>query len=211
MIEPKTPAALTAHAAGYFVAPSHARALNENLHKEIGLWELLNRGTEKIDSLYLKVSRVDLDSDASHLPGDATSQGDTTLHVNANTVPFFVLPIHWGHGINIGDYGVMWCDECTVDGEHYAAAWTGLIMGDRGPAADSLNPALRKIGEMSLEATRRMGKERVKPSGRVQDVSFDAPCRVLFWGGSGDGKAKTAAQIDAWVAVKLASLGVSIQ
>jgi len=190
---------LTNWVASYFTSPSHARALDEHLRKEMGLWELLSRTSPNtLDALYLKVSDVDLDSDGSHLLGDATSKGKTSLGVNSNTVPFVVLPIHWGHGVKLGDFGVIWTEAHTVNGKHFNEAFTAVIAGDFGPAVDDLNPDRHKIGEASLEAFRRLGHERVK-DGAVVDNSLETMARIVFFVGSGDGTKKTAAEIDAKV------------
>lgn len=162
---------------GFF--PDRAKSIGEHLAKEIGLYIL---GDNK--ALYLIASDLDLDSDGSGLGGDATSQSETSLRdahgksLDANAVPFFVLPGHWGHGAAIGDYGVIFTST------HFAY----FICGDIGPQT--------KIGEGSLELHRRLGAERVQ-HGHVVDASLGQMVRVLIFPGSGTHVFFTVADIQA--------------
>jgi len=149
--------------------PDDAKSIGDHLEKELGLWSL---GDGKI--IYLLREDLDLDSDGSGLAGDPTSQPETSLRdahgksLNANTVPFFVLPGKWNHGIKLGDYGIIYTKTKL----------SGFICGDIGPR--------RKISEGSVEMHRRLGHETVF-KGRLRDESLGQIVRVLLFPGSGSG------------------------
>ncbi len=110
-------------------------------------------------------SELQLDTDgAPELSGDATQQSDTSLHyhdgkaINANHVPYFVLPqpVSWPaqFGIRLGDFAAV------IFREHIGFA----VFADFGPAD--------LLGEGSVALLRALGEERVRPDGSVRDVGM---------------------------------------
>jgi len=89
--------------------------------------------------------------------GDNTWQPDTSLRyadgssVNANEVPYFVLPRNWYQkfGIKLGDLAAV----------IYKGKLAFGVVADVGPKT--------KLGEGSLELLRQLGEERLRPNGQV--------------------------------------------
>jgi hypothetical protein len=180
---------LLAKVRAYF--PDRAHAVGEHLAKELGLY-ILDGGK----AVYLIASDLDLDSDGSvGLNGDAFHQAQTSLRYNdaaktsidANKVPFFVLPGHWNHGVELGDFGVIFTES------HFSY----FICGDRGPKS--------KISEGSLEMHRRLGKERVFHN-HVVDVGLGEHVRVVLFPGSGNGHCVSVHEIETKAAALVAAL-----
>jgi hypothetical protein len=132
--------------------------------------------------LYLD-SELQLDTDGwPGPPGgtDADHQDDTSLRyrdgisVNANAVPYFVLPlpIAWParFGISLGDYGVVL----------HKSRLAYAVFADEGPA--------NKIGEGSIQLFRALGQERIKPSGKVWDTGMGPKVVTIVFPGSGKGQ-----------------------
>jgi hypothetical protein len=110
-------------------------------------------------------SELQLDTDgAPELSGDATQQSDTSLRyrdgksINANRVPYFVLPLptSWPKqfGIGLGDLAAL------IFGRRLAFA----VFADFGPKD--------LLGEGSVELFRELGEERVRSDGRVRDIGM---------------------------------------
>ncbi|MGH7064283.1 MAG: glycoside hydrolase family 75 protein [Stellaceae bacterium] len=123
-------------------------------------------------------SELQLDTDgAPELAGDPTQQSDTSLHthdrqpINANRVPYFVLPLprDWPtqFGIALGDLAAV------IFGGRLACA----VFADFGPRT--------KIGEGSIELFRRLGQERVRPNGTVRDIGMGPGVITIVFPGSG--------------------------
>jgi len=123
-------------------------------------------------------SGLELDTDG--FPGDSHNsnwQKDTSLRyadqtsLDANRVPYFVLPLppSWPgrFGIALGDYAVV-----ILQGRLAFA-----VFGDQGPA--------RKLGEGSLELLRRLGQERLRPNGTVINAGTHPGVVTLVFPGSG--------------------------
>ena len=112
-------------------------------------------------TIFIDVKDFDLDTDGpSTLHEEATHQNQTTIDpqgkwCDSNKVPYFVLPpqVAAKYGIQIGDVAIL-----LGNGNMCAA-----IFADIGPHA--------KIGEISIEAMRRLGEERVKGN-RILDASL---------------------------------------
>lgn len=122
-------------------------------------------------------SELQLDTDgAPELSGDPTQQSDTSLHtrdrqaINANRVPYFVLPlpVAWPRqfGIGLGDLAAV------IFGPRLAFA----VFADFGPRT--------KIGEGSVELFRRLGQERVRPNGTVRDIGMGPGVITIVFPGS---------------------------
>jgi hypothetical protein len=112
-------------------------------------------------------------TDPPELSGDATQQSDTSLHyrdgkpINANRVPYFVLPLptSWPKpfGIALGDIAAV------VFGGRLAFA----VFADFGPR--------NLLGEGSVELFRELGEERVRSDGRVRDIGMGpGVIRIVF-------------------------------
>ncbi len=123
-------------------------------------------------------SELQLDTDgAPELSGDPTQQSDTSLNtrdrqaINANRVPYFVLPlpVSWPQqfGIGLGDLAAV------IFGGRLAFA----VFADFGPRT--------KIGEGSVELFRRLGQERVRPDGTVRDIGMGPGVITIVFPGSG--------------------------
>jgi Fungal chitosanase of glycosyl hydrolase group 75 len=138
--------------------------------------------------LYLD-SELQLDTDGwPGPPGgtEPTHQDETSLRynddksINANTVPFFVLPlpISWPaqFGIALGDYAAVL----------YKNRLAYAVFADQGPKA--------KIGEGSIELFRRLGQERIKPNGHVWDTGMGPHVITIVFPGSGKGQRHFANQ-----------------
>jgi hypothetical protein len=113
--------------------------------------------------------------------GDLDWQPDTTLqyagggYVNADAVPYFVLPGTWyaQFGVKVGDLGAL------VFKDKLAFA----VFADVGPKG--------KLGEASLELFRQLGEERLRPNGRVINSGMGGGITTIVFPGS---KADTAYQ-----------------
>jgi Fungal chitosanase of glycosyl hydrolase group 75 len=110
-------------------------------------------------------SELQLDTDgAPELTGDPTQQSDTSLHyrdgkpINANRVPYFVLPLptSWPK-----QFGIGLRDLAAVI---FGGRVTFAVFADFGPKT--------LLGEGSVELFRQLGEERVRPDGRVRDVGM---------------------------------------
>lgn len=124
-------------------------------------------------------SALELDTDGwpdGKVKGDKYWQPDTSLRyanktsVNANAVPYFVLPgTSWfkSYNIALGDYAaVIFKDLITF-----------AVFADVGPT--------NKIGEGSIELLRRLGEERIKPNGKVKNAGMGPRVITIVFPGSG--------------------------
>jgi hypothetical protein len=124
-------------------------------------------------------SGIELDTDGwpdGKGAGDSSWQPTTNLTyhgggaINANTVPYFVLPLpsSWPSkfGISLGDYGAVVCKNRLVFG----------VFADRGPS--------NKLGEVSMELLRKLGQERLK-NGHVINAGLDGHAITIVFPGSG--------------------------
>jgi hypothetical protein len=122
-------------------------------------------------------SELQLDTDGwpdGKNQGDSTWQPDTTFrygdgsYVNANAVPYFVLPGTWyaQFGIKVGDLGAL------VFKDKLAFA----VFADVGPKG--------KLGEASLELFRQLGEERLRPNGRVINSGMGGGVTTIVFPGS---------------------------
>ena len=122
-------------------------------------------------------SELQLDTDG--WPGGKDSddldwQPDTSLqyagggYLNANTVPYFVLPGAWyaQFGIKVGDLGALVFKDRLVF----------AVFGDTGPKT--------KLGEASLETFRQLGEERIRPNGRVINSGMAGGVTTIVFPGS---------------------------
>jgi hypothetical protein len=148
-----------------------ARAVNQVFTLPPKLLAVLPTGQLFLDS------ELQLDTDgAPELSGDPTQQSDTSLHthdrrpINANRVPYFVLPgpKEWPRqfGIGLGDLAAV------IFGDRLAFA----VFADSGPPS--------KIGEGSIELFRRLGQERVRPNGTVRDIGMGPGVITIVFPGS---------------------------
>jgi hypothetical protein len=125
-------------------------------------------------------SNLELDTDGWPLGGtygDPYWQPDTSLRyadhgsINANGVPYFVLPLptSWAtqFGIALGDYAAV------IYKQYLAFA----VFADWGPK--------NKLGEGSIELLRRLGQERIKPNGRVTNSGMGPGVITIVFPGSG--------------------------
>jgi hypothetical protein len=157
--------------------------------------------------LYLD-SRLQLDTDGWTAPDDDLddSHNDQTSlryangsYVNANEVPFFVLPgpESWAeaYGIRVGDYAAVLFETLI----------TFAVFGDTGKSY--------KIGEGSIELLRRLGEERILDDGSVWDTDMGPGIVTIVLPGSGKGNDYFATQealiadIEAVGRERFASLG----
>lgn len=122
-------------------------------------------------------SELQLDTDGwpgGHGRGDDSWQPDTTLqysggsYVNANTVPYFVLPDAWfsQFGISVGDLGAV-----VFQGKLAFA-----VFADVGPKS--------KLGEGSLKLLRQLGQERLRSDGTVINSGTDGGVITIVFPGS---------------------------
>ena len=122
-------------------------------------------------------SNLDLDSDGSSFSAqDATGQSGTSLRmpggkpVDANAVPFFVLPLAFAHahGMNLGDFAaVLYKDKVAF-----------ALFADVGPT--------NKIGEGSIALHRALGHEAIK-NGHLIDTDIPRDVITITFPGSGNG------------------------
>jgi Fungal chitosanase of glycosyl hydrolase group 75 len=150
-----------------------ARIIAQNFQRRPRILAVLPGGQLYFDS------ELQLDTDgAPELTGDATHQSDTSLHyrdakpINANRVPYFVLPLptSWPHqfGIGLGDLAAV------IFGGRISFA----VFADFGPKT--------LLGEGSVELFRRLGEERVRPNGTVRDVGMGPGVITIVFPGSGE-------------------------
>jgi len=122
-------------------------------------------------------SELQLDTDGwpdGKNQGDSTWQPDTSLrcadgnYVNANTVPYFVLPGTWysQFGIKVGDLGAV----------VYKGKLAFAVFADVGPKG--------KLGEASLQLFRQLGEERLRPNGRVINSGMGGSVTTIVFPGS---------------------------
>lgn len=146
------------------------------------------------DGQFYFESDLDLDTDGEPDPGiiyDADHQDETSLRfpdgrsLNANKVPFFVLPGPAPHGtVTVGGVKVKLGDIAAV---LYKDKLEFAILADTGPSA--------KIGEGSTALHRSLGFERVKPNKHILDSGIDRDVVTLVFPGSGDGTPQTPEKI----------------
>jgi membrane-associated protease RseP (regulator of RpoE activity) len=130
-------------------------------------------------------SLLDLDSDGSRFAvEDQTGQSDTSLHqpdgkpVDADAVPFFVLPAAFAAQFNIklGDVAaVIFEDKIEF-----------AVLADHGPK--------KKLGEGSIALHRSLGHETIR-HGKFHDEAIDANVITIAFPGSGDGTPQTPDKI----------------
>lgn len=112
--------------------------------------------------LYQSELQLDTDGWSGGKQGDDTWQADTSLRytdgssVNADEVPYFVLPGGWyaKFGIKLGDLAAV----------VYKGKLAFAVFADTGPKT--------KLGEGSLELLRELGEERLRPNGQVIDAGM---------------------------------------
>ena len=106
--------------------------------------------------------------------GDSTWQPTTSLqysnggNVNANAVPYFVLPGNWfaRFGIDVGDLGaVIYQDKLAF-----------AVFADTGPKG--------KLGEASLQLFRLLGQERLQRNGQVINSGMGGGVTTIVFPGS---------------------------
>ena len=115
-------------------------------------------------------SKLDMDSDGKEELGityETYHQSQTSLDPNAEwidaiTIPYFVLPGHFPHGVGMGDLAYI----------EYLGRSVFAICADVGPS--------RKIGEASVAVHRALGFDNVR-NGHIVDVGIDSGVyTVLF-------------------------------
>src|SRR5262245_51326171 len=125
-------------------------------------------------------SALELDSDGwpdGRGKGDSSWQPQTSLRyasnvsINANAVPYFVLPqpSSWfkSRGCALGDYAaVIFKDRLAF-----------AVFADLGPT--------KKIGEGSIELLRRLGEERIRANGRIKNAGMGPRVITIVFPGSG--------------------------
>jgi hypothetical protein len=150
-----------------------ARAVPRDFDPEPEFLGSLNSGEIFFDS------ELQLDTDGwpeGEGRGDPDWQPDTSLRLsdgsslNANQVPYFVLPLNWPaqFGIGSGDYAAV------LFKAHLAFA----VFGDSGPPS--------KLGEGSIELLRRLGQERIRPNGTVINAGMGPRVMTIVFPGSGN-------------------------
>jgi hypothetical protein len=125
-------------------------------------------------------SELQLDTDGwpdGRGKGDRSWQPTTSLRyadntsLNANSVPYFVLPLpkSWANnrGIYLGDYAAV----------IYRGKVTYAVFGDEGPE--------HLIGEGSIQLLRTLGEERLKPNGRIENSGAGPGIVTIVFPGSG--------------------------
>ncbi|MFL6262904.1 MAG: glycoside hydrolase family 75 protein [Thermoanaerobaculia bacterium] len=131
-------------------------------------------------------SALELDSDGSRFAAqDRTGQSDTSLHqpdgspVDADTVPFFVLPLggfRRQFGIELGDIAaVLHRDQVEF-----------AVFADMGPP--------QGLGEGSIALHRSLGHETIR-GGRFHDEGIDRDVITIVFPGSGDGTPQTPERV----------------
>jgi hypothetical protein len=104
-------------------------------------------------------------------PKTSLRYADKKTSLNANQVPYFVLPspVSWANdrGIFLGDYAAI----------IYKGKVTYAVFGDEGPED--------KIGEGSIQLLRQLGEERLKPNGTVINAGAGPGIVTIVFPGSG--------------------------
>ncbi len=104
-------------------------------------------------------------------PKTSLKYADRKTSLNANAVPYIVLPLpkSWAsnRGISLGDYAAV-IRKGNV---------TFAVFGDEGPAD--------KIGEASIQLLRALGEERLKPNGTVINAGTEPGIITIVFPGSG--------------------------
>jgi hypothetical protein len=94
-----------------------------------------------------------------------------TDSINANTVPYFVLPLpsSWfkNRGCALGDYAAVISEN----------ALAFAVFADLRPS--------KKIGEGSIELLRQLGEERIKTNGKVKNAGMGPGIITIVFPGSG--------------------------
>jgi len=168
------PEAMLAKLAAITTLIGNAEPIEEQFDPQPAFLATLPDGELYIDSA------LELDTDGWDGPADGLDedhQDETSLlysdggSINANAVPFFVLPELWfaAYGIGLGDYGAV------LYGSEIAFA----VFADEGPVG--------KIGEGSIELFRRLGQERILDNGHVWDTGMEPPVVTIVFPGSGKG------------------------
>jgi Fungal chitosanase of glycosyl hydrolase group 75 len=103
--------------------------------------------------------------------------GHGLVYLNANQVPYFVLPLPktWPtqYGISLGDYAAV------LYKNHLAYA----VFGDFGPP--------NKLGEGSIELLRLLGQDRIKGNNQVIDSGMGPGVITIVFPGSGSSADRT--------------------
>jgi peptidoglycan LD-endopeptidase CwlK len=133
-------------------------------------------------------SALELDTDGwTGDQGNSNWQSGTSLRyadgitpLDANQVPYFVLPlpITWPNafGVSLGDYAAVLFNDRVAFG----------VFGDFGPRT--------KIGEGSVELLRRLGQERVRPNGTVINAGTEPGVLTIVFPGSGSAADRASQQ-----------------
>jgi hypothetical protein len=104
-------------------------------------------------------------------PKTSLKYADRKTSLNANAVPYIVLPLpkSWvsNRGISLGDYAAV----------IHKGNVTFAVFGDEGPAD--------KIGEGSIQLLRALGEERLKPNGTVINAGTEPGIITIVFPGSG--------------------------
>jgi zinc D-Ala-D-Ala carboxypeptidase len=104
-------------------------------------------------------------------PTTSLKYADNTTSLNANKVPYLVLPLptSWANdrGIYLGDYAAV----------IYRGKVTYAVFGDEGPE--------NLIGEGSIQLLRALGQERLKPNGRIENSGAGPGIITIVFPGSG--------------------------
>lgn len=153
-----TPVANTFRAptATIFVLPSGALYIEGSLQLDTDGWH----APGKTDKTHLDGTSLNYRDSGQHKSGQHDkkhhhSKRHNLIPINANAVPYFVLPSgNWphNHGIGLGDFGVV------LSGSRMCFA----IYADNGPPD--------KLGEGSLALFRSLGQERLSSKGKVIDL-----------------------------------------
>jgi len=153
---------------------AHATPIAKEITKKPALFAKLPGGQIYFDT--------DLELDTDGWPGgpggDSSWQAHTSLRynddssLNANTVPYFVLPgppdWYTALGVAKGDYAAV----------IFKTKLAFAVFGDVGPE--------KKLGEGSIELLRRLGVDRMKPNGTVVNAGIDPHILTIVFPGSGD-------------------------
>ena len=111
--------------------------------------------------------------DGTHLDGTSWNYAGGDKPINANEVPYFVLPKGgWDHqhGIGLGDYAAV----------IFKTKLVFAVFADRGEPF--------RIGEGSIHLLRKLGFERIKPDGSVQNTGTPGGVITIVFPGSGNNK-----------------------
>lgn len=109
--------------------------------------------------------------DKSWQPTTSLQYADNATSLNANKVPYFVLPLpkSWANsrGMFLGDYAAV----------IYRGKVTYAVFGDEGPG--------NLIGEGSIQLLRALGEERLKSNGRIENSGAGPGITTIVFPGSG--------------------------